>query len=62
MNDLTKVELDRIIFLHKCGVDGEEVISSINKKREADEEKRANDVDYYIFCVLDKGDIEDKTD
>ena len=62
MIPLAKVELERIIFLYKCGVDNEEIRAAINEDRKADEEKRANDVDYYIFCVLDKGDIEDKTD
>ena len=59
MNVLTEAELERIIFLYKCKVDNEEIRASINEEREADEEKRANDVDYYILCVLDKGDIED---
>ena len=54
MNTLSEVELKRIIFLYKCGVDNEEIILSINEDREADETKRANEVDYYICCVLDK--------
>ena len=54
MIPLAKTELERIIFLYKCGVDNEEIILSINEDREADETKRANEVDYYICCVLDK--------
>ena len=54
MSVLTTRELERIIFLYKCGVDNEEIRAAINEDRKADEEKRANDIDYYICCVLDK--------
>lgn len=54
MTDLTLKEVERIVFLYKCGVHSEEIVASINEDREVDEEKKANDVDSYIWCIFDR--------
>lgn len=54
MNVLTKAELERVIFLYKCGVDSEEIRAVINEDRKEVKTKRDNHIDYYIWCVLDE--------
>jgi hypothetical protein len=58
MKSLTAPELEKIIFLDKCGVPYDEIIDVINGDREADEEKRDNHIDYYVWCILEEATLE----